>query len=87
MEIFNNSDYKFISDFVESKISILKENDSFKKDYLRLTDAIEELEASLSPAQKNQLDEVIQLFYKTEEFYFAFSYSLGLKYGTDLKNL
>lgn len=87
MEIFNNSDYKFISDFVESKIPILKENDSLKKDYLRLTDAIEELEASLPPAQKNQFDEIIQLFYRTEEFYFAFSYSLGLKYGTDLKNL
>ena len=87
MEIFNNSDYKFISDFVESKIHILKENDNFKKDYLRLTDSIEELEASLSQEQKNKFDEIIQLFYTTEEFYFAFSYSLGLKYGTDLKNL
>ena len=87
MEIFNNSDYKFISDFVESKIHILKENDSFKQDSLRLTDAIEELETSLSQEQKKKFDEIIQLFYKTEEFYFAFSYSLGLKYGIDLKNL
>ena len=87
MDIFNNEDYKFISNFVEDKIHILKENENFQKDYLRLNDAIEELEQTLSPEQKNSLNEIIQLFYKTEEFYFAFSYSLGVKYGTDLKSL
>ena len=87
MDIFNNEDYKFISNFIEDKIHILKENENFQKDYLRLTDAIEELEQTLSPEQKNRLNEILQLFYKTEEFYLAFSYSLGVKYGTDLKSL
>ena len=29
MDLFNNDDYKFISNFVEEKIYILKENDNF----------------------------------------------------------
>ena len=44
MEIFNNDNYKFISNYVEQKLPILKENQNFKKEYLRLTDAMEELE-------------------------------------------
>ena len=43
MEIFNNDNYKFISDYVEQKLPILKENQNFKAEYLRLTDAMEEL--------------------------------------------
>ena len=41
----------------------------------------------LSKQQKEQFDEIVQLFYKTEEYYFAFSYSLGVKYGEDLKRI
>ena len=48
---------------------------------------MEELEQTLSEQQKKQFDEIVQLFYKTEEFYFAFSFSLGLKYGEELKNI
>jgi len=81
MEIFNNDNYKFISDYVEQKLPILKENQNFKAEYLRLTDAMEELEQTLSKQQQEQL------FYKTEEYYFAFSYSLGVKYGEDLKRI
>ena len=87
MEIFNNDNYKFISDYVEQKLLILKENQNFKAEYLRLTDAMEELEQTLSKQQKEQFDEIVQLFYKTEEYYFAFSYSLGVKYGEDLKRI
>lgn len=87
MEIFNNDNYKFISDYVEKKLPILKENQNFKAEYLRLTDAMEELEQTLSKQQKEQFDEIVQLFYKTEEYYFAFSYSLGVKYGEDLKRI
>ena len=85
MEIFNNDNYKFISDYVEQKLPILNQN--FKAEYLRLTDAMEELEQTLSKQQKEQFDEIVQLFYKTEEYYFAFSYSLGVKYGEDLKRI
>ena len=48
MEIFNNDDYKFISNFIEKKLPILKKNKSFEKEYLRLNDAMEELEQTLS---------------------------------------
>lgn len=87
MEIFNNDNYKFIGDYVEQKLPILKENQNFKAEYFRLTDAMEELEQTLSKQQKEQFDEIVQLFYKTEEYYFAFSYSLGVKYGEDLKRI
>ena len=87
MDLFNNDDYKFISNFVEEKIYMLKENDNFKQNYLKLTDMMDKLEKTLSNEQKAQFNEVIELFYKTEEYYFAFSYSLGVKYGENLKNL
>lgn len=84
MEIFENGDYKFISNLVEKKLPILKKNEDFNKQYLRLSDAMEELEKTLSEEQKGRFDEIVQLFYKTEEYYFALSYSLGVKYGEDL---
>lgn len=87
MDLFNNDDYKFISNFVEEKIYMLKENDNFKKDYLKLADVMDEFEKNLPGEQKEQFNELIELFYKTEEYYFAFSYSLGVKYGETLKNL
>ena len=41
MEIFNNDDYKFISNFIEQKIPVLKGNKNFKESYLKLNDAME----------------------------------------------
>ena len=87
MNIFNNDNYKFISDFVESKIHTLKDDANFTKDYLKLNDEIEKLDQTLSEEQKEHFNEILQLFYKTEEYYFAFSYSLGVKYGNDLQKL
>ena len=87
MEMFENNDYKFISDFVESKLSILRNNKKIKKKTKILSDSMEELEKTLSKEQKEKFDKIIKLFYDTEEYYFAFSYSLGVKYGEDLKNL
>ena len=87
MDIFNNENYKFISNFVEEKISILKENENFSQKYKKLLDLMEELEKTLSDEQKEQFNEIIQLIYKTEEYYFALSYSLGVKYGEDLKKI
>ena len=48
---------------------------------------MEELDVTLTDAQKKQFHEIVQLFYQTEEYYFALSYSLGVKYGEDLKQL
>ena len=37
-------------------------------------------------AEKN-FNNFIKYFYETEEYYFVLSYSLGVKYGKDLKLL
>lgn len=86
MEIFNDS-RKIISNLVEKKISILRGNPDFNQKYIRLSDAIDELTNCLTKEQNELLDEIIKLFYQTEEYYFALSYSLGVKYGEDLKRL
>ena len=66
---------------------ILRKNTDFNEKYLELTDKMETLEKSLSPKQVEQFHEIVDLFYQTEEYYFAFSYSLGVKYGKDLEKL
>ena len=86
-EIFNNDSYKFISNLVEEKISILRNNKNFNEKYTRLTNEIENLEKHLNQEQREQFNEIIKLFYETEEYYFAFSYSLGIKYGKDLEKI
>lgn len=87
MEIFNNDNYKYISDFVESKISLLRQNENFNKKYKEQADLIDTINASLSEEQKEKFNALIKSFYETEEYYFALSYSLGVKYGESLKLL
>lgn len=87
MEIFNNDNYKYISNFVESKISILRQNKDFNKKYLEQSHLIDSLNQTLSGDQKEKFNNLIKSFYETEEYYFALSYSLGIKYGKDLKLL
>lgn len=86
MEIFNDS-RKIISNFVEMKLLILRENSDFNQKYIRLSDAIDELASCLTNEQNELFDEIVKLFYQTEEYYFALSYSLGVKYGEELKQL
>ncbi len=86
MEIFNDS-RKIISNFVEKKLQILRENSDFNQKYIRLSDAIDELASCLTNEQNELFDEIVKLFYQTEEYYFALSYSLGVKYGEELKQL
>ena len=52
MEIFNNETKDFISNLIEEKLSILKGNKDFKEKYARLSDAMDELEKTLSKNQK-----------------------------------
>lgn len=85
--IFENENYRYISNFVEENIGVLKNNQDYQEKYKRLTDAMEGLDSTLTDRQKKQFHEIIQLFYQTEEYYFALSYSLGVKYGEDLKQI
>lgn len=87
MEIFNDDSKAFINAFVEEKVSVLRENADFNQKSIRLSDAMDELEKTLSKNQKNLFDEIVKLFYQTEEYYFALSYSLGVKYGKNLKKI
>ena len=87
MEIFNNETKDFISNLIEEKLPILKDNADFKEKYARLSDAMNELKKTLSKNQKELFDEIVKLFYDTEKYYFTLSYSLGIKYGEDLKKL
>lgn len=87
MELFQNNQYQYIYEFVESKVKSLRENNEFNEKYLKLTDKIEALEQGLSGKQKEELKEIVDLFYFLEKYYFAFSYSLGVKYGKDLERI
>lgn len=86
-DIFQGDNYKKISELIEKNISILRQNQDFNKKYLRLTDSIDELQKDLNKVQQENLNEIITLFYQTEEYYFALAYSLGVKYGEDLLKL
>ena len=87
MEIFDNEIKNVVNNLVEEKLSVLKENTDFSKKSSRLSDAMEELEQTLSKEQKDLFNEIVNLFYETEKYYFTLSYSLGVKYGKDLKKL
>ena len=87
MEIFNNDNYKYISNFVESKIPILRQNEDFNNKYLQQSNLIDNLNQTLSGEQKEKFNLLIKNFYETEEYYFALNYSLGVKYGENLKLL
>lgn len=87
MEIFNNGNYKYISNFIESKMPILRKNDEFNEKYIEQSNLIDIFNKTLVGEQKEKFNILIKSFYETEEYYFALSYSLGIKYGKDLKLL
>lgn len=87
MEGFCVEGYELISELIEEKMPLLRKNKDFNQMYVRLSDAIDELEDVLPENQKKLFGEIIQLFFKTEEYYFALAYSLGVKYGIELKKL
>jgi len=87
MEGFCFEGYELISELIEEKIPLLRKNEEFNVHYVRLSDAIDELENELPEKQKELFNEIVQLFFKTEEYYFALAYSLGIKYGLELKKL
>ena len=86
-EIFNLDDYKNIANLIEEKMSILRKNEDFNEKYLRLTNMIENLGNKLEENKKEEFEEIVKLFYETEQYYFILSYSLGVKYGDMLNKL
>ena len=86
-EIFQGDNFKKINELVENNIGVLRQNQTFNQKYLRLSQAIDEAEKELNAEQKQKLNEIITLFYATEEYYFALAYSLGVKYGQELEKM
>lgn len=87
IEIFKNNNYKHISNFVESKSNVLRQVKEFNSIYIKNINLIEELDKELKDEQKSKFNYIINSIYELEEYYFALAYSLGIKYGEDLKNL
>ena len=80
MDFFENGDYRLITNLINDRMEKLKKYKGFNEKYAKLYDMIDEMDVLLNDEQK-------QKFNETEEYYFALSYSLGVKYGNDLKNL
>ncbi len=87
MDFFENGDYRLITNLINDRMEKLKKYKGFNEKYTKLYDMIDEMDVLLNDEQKQKFNEIMQLFYETEEYYFALSYSLGVKYGNDLKNL
>lgn len=87
MDFFENGDYRLITNLINDKMEKLKKYKDFSEKYTKLYDLIDEIDLILNDNQKYKFNEIMKLIYETEEYYFALSYSLGVKYGNDLKNL
>ncbi len=87
IEFLENGDYKLVMSLIDKKINFLKKDEKFNKQYTRLFDAIDEMELELNDRQKEKFNEIVSLFYSLEEYYVAFSYSLGIKYGQDISKI
>lgn len=87
IDFFENGDYKFITNLINEKMDVLKKCENFNKQYTKLYDLIDQFEDKLENMQKEKFNEIISLFYNTEEYYFAFAYSLGVKYARDLEKI
>ena len=87
IEFFENGDYKFVTNLINERMEKLKECEDFNKKYQRLYDLMDDIELLFDDKQKEKFNEIVKLFYETEEYYFALAYSLGIRYGNDLKNL
>ena len=87
IDFFENGDYKYVTNLVNERIEKLKRCEEFNKKYQKLYDLMDDIELLFDDNQKEKFNEIVKLFYDLEEYYFALAYSLGIKYGNDLKNL
>lgn len=87
IDFLENGDYRLIINLINDKLPVLKSCKQFNEQYNKFFDTMEELEETLDESQKEKFNELIRLVYSTEEYYFAFIYSLGVKYGQDLERI
>lgn len=87
INFLENGDYKLIMNLLNDKMSVLKSCNGFNEQYTKFFDVMEDIEDTLNEKQKEKFNEFITLIYSIEEYYFAFVYSLGVKYGQDLERI
>lgn len=87
IDFLENGDYKLIMNLLNDKMSVLKSCNGFNEQYTKFFDVMEDIEDTLNEKQKEKFNEFITLIYSIEEYYFAFVYSLGVKYGQDLERI
>lgn len=85
--IFENDRYDIIAEFIEEKIPVLKENKDFCEKYNKIYSIIDILKKSLKKEEQLLLDDLIDLNYEVEKYYFVLAYSLGVKYGEELNKI
>ncbi len=85
--LFSSNNYKYISNFIETRIKELRNIEEFNTLDIKNINLENKLESSLNKEQKIIFDDYLKSIYELEEFYFAFAYSLGVKYAKDLENL
>ena len=73
-ELFDKEMVENISNLVEDKMKILKEDK-------KLSACMEELDNLLPEDLQEKFDEVMRLNYQVEDYYFTLAYLLGIKYG------
>lgn len=87
INFLENGDYKFVMNLFNEKMPILKSCKAFNEQYTKFFDIMECIEETLSEEQRQKFNEFVTLIYSIEEYYFAFIYSLGVKYGQDLDKI
>ena len=87
MDIFQNDDYLYISNFVEDKLPELRKIDKYNKIYLENSSLIEELDSLLQEEEKQIFNNIIKTNSELENYYFAYAILLGAKYSKKIENL
>ena len=67
MDFFNDGSYKFVTNMINEKIDVLKENGEFNEKYTRMYDLIDEFDLILEDNQKKKFNKIMELIYNTEE--------------------
>ena len=68
MDVFQNNDYLYISNFIEDKLPELRKIDQYNKIYLENSSLIEELDSLLQEEEKQKFNDIIKTNYELEYY-------------------
>lgn len=87
LDIFSQESFDYINSLIESKIELLHTCDEYNMCFKALMTDIDALGNNLLSDDKEALDTIIHEFYIVENYTTTFAFSLGVKYGEELKKL